>query len=486
MSRHRLVRLVRCVGIASVALLTVGRPSPLGAQRSAVPSLTLDAFLARVVATHPVARQADWARRQVSAELRAARGGFDPAIVAGWELKRFNGVGYYDEVDARLTVPTPWGVDLKLGWDRAAGQIINPERKTPGAGLLAAGVSIPIGPRLLTDERRTALRQAELAEEAAEAERLGALARLTQNAAREWGAWAEAEARARIAEEGVALAAFRLEAVRRRVVAGDAASIDSVEAVAEWERRRVVALEATAARAATRLAVAGYLWREDGTPDSLAARAVPSLAMTVMGLPGPAAVRRAVEAHPSVAQARARFLQADAQRRLSAFSVLPSASVEVSSLAAGTSFGGVPTGGASDYKASAAVRLPLLARRELGRLAATEARAQQLALDRDRIRREVELTAERARVELEAIAAQGEAQARVVAASEALLAAEQRRFDVGESSLLIVNLRERAVLDERLRAAQLLGRRAAAWGALVAALGTPDAVPDVPATGARR
>jgi len=455
--------------------------APLAAQGAAPPGLTLDAFLSRVVATHPVARQAEWTRRQVSAELRAARGGFDPAIVASWDLKRFNGVGYYDEVDARLTVPTPWGVDLKLGWDRAAGQIINPERKTPGAGLLAAGVSVPLGPRLVTDERRTALRQAELAEEAAEADRLGSLARLTQGAAREWGAWAEAEARARIADEGVALAAFRLEAVRRRVETGDAAAIDSVEAVAEWERRRVAALEATAQRTAARLAVAGYLWRTDGAPDSLAAGVAPGEAMAFMVPPGPAAVRRAVETHPAVAQARARFLQADAQRRLSAFSVLPTASVEVSSLAAGTSFGAVPTGGASDYKAAAAVRIPLLARRELGRLAATEARARQLALDRDRIRRDVELTAERARVELDAVTAQVAAQARVVAASEALLAAEQRRFDAGESSLLIVNLRERAVLDERLRAAQLLSRRAAAWGALVAALGAPDLASDVSA-----
>jgi hypothetical protein len=39
--------------------------------------------------------------------------------------------------------------------------------------------------------------------------------------------------------------------------------------------------------------------------------------------------------------------------------------------------------------------------------------------------------------------------------------------------LLFVNLRERAVLDERLRLAQLEGRRAAALGALGVAFGDP-------------
>ncbi|HRN53436.1 MAG TPA: hypothetical protein PK788_08060, partial [Gemmatimonadaceae bacterium] len=118
---------------------------------------------ARVIATHPQVRQAEEARRQADAELLTARGGFDPYLSAMWDTKRFKGIGYYDELDARLVLPTPWGVDFKLGWERAAGQIINPERATPGEGLLSFGITMPIGPRLLTDERRTALRQAEVA-----------------------------------------------------------------------------------------------------------------------------------------------------------------------------------------------------------------------------------------------------------------------------------------------------------------------------------
>ncbi|MFM8567814.1 MAG: TolC family protein, partial [Gemmatimonadota bacterium] len=226
-----------------VAAALVGGTAPLAAQDS----LALPAFLTQVIAHHPTAQQATLVRRQVAADLRAARGGFDPVVTAVWDLKRFNGVGYFDEFDARITVQTPWGLDFKLGWENAAGEIINPERKTPASGLLSAGVSLPIGPRLLMDERRTALRQAELADDAAEAERLGAVGRLVQQAAREWGNWAEASARARIAAEGVTLARFRLDATRRRVLAGDAAAIDSVEAAGEFERRQVQLIEAEAA-----------------------------------------------------------------------------------------------------------------------------------------------------------------------------------------------------------------------------------------------
>lgn len=452
---------------------------------SAQDSLGLPAFLAQVVANHPTARQAALARRQVAAERRAARGGFDPVLTAVWDLKRFDGVGYFDEFDARLTVPTPWGLDVKLGWENAAGEIINPERKTPGGGLLSAGVSLPFGPRLLTDERRTALRQAELADDAAEAERLGTVGRLVQQAAREWGNWAEATARARIAEEGVALARFRLDATRRRVLAGDAAAIDSVEAWGEVERRRVQALEATAAATSARLTAGTFLWGADGAPDSLAAAWRPGAADATVAGRGPAARRRAAAEHPLVVQARARALQADAQRWLAATQVLPSASLDVASLAAGTDVDALRAGVGSDYKAAVGLRAPLYGRREWGRFRAAEDRARQLRWERDRLLREVEVAVERAEVELVAVDAQAEAQGRVVAAAEAVLRAEQRRFDAGETSLLVVNLRERALLDERLREAQLLARRAQAIGALVAALGTADALDEVTARPSR-
>lgn len=450
-------------------------------------SLPLGEFLARVREAHPQARQAEFARRQARADLRAARGGFDPYVQATWDFKRFKGIGYYDELDTRLVVPTPWGVDLKLGWERAAGAIINPERRTPGEGLLSAGVSLPLGPRLVMDERRTALRQSELALEGAEADADAALARLLQAAAQAWGNWYEAEARLRVAREGVALARFRLDAVRRRVEAGDAAAIDSIEARAEWEKRLLSEVEAVASSTGARLGVEAYLWDARGAPVPLAAGTQPVLAQSdargtavadaaAVATASPDALARLARTHPAAQKARAQWLQAEAARRLALVQVLPSASAEVSALAAGRSLGALPSADEFDEngKASASVKVPLFARRELGRLRAAEERARQLAAERDRVERDVTIVVERAAVELRAVEAQREGQARVLAATEALLAAEQRRFEIGESSLLIVNLRERAVLDERLRSAQLEGRRAAATGALAAALGTPQ------------
>jgi outer membrane protein len=468
--------------VVGFVLLVPRLEAQSGAQPGTKPAgeVTLDAFLAQVRATHPQVRQAELARRQADAAALAARGSFDPYVQAVWDTKRFKGIGYYDELDTRLVVPTPWGVDFKLGWERAAGQIINPERATPGEGLLSAGVSLPIGLGLLTDERRTARRQAEIALGAADADREAAIARVLQGAARDWGTWAESERRAEIAAEGVALARFRLNALRSRVAAGDAAEIDSVEAVAELTQRELQLIDAAAGAAGARLVVQGWLWRADGGVDSLPTTARPAARAQ---LAGEADLRQRGEAlgwiiarHPFVQQATAKWRQADAQRRLAATQLLPSASVELSGLAAGSSFGDLaaPRLDGEESKFSGNVRIPLFARRELGRLRIAENETRALGVERERIRRDVEIEARRALIELAAVDEQLGRQEMLVALQQRLLGAEQQRFELGESSLLIVNLRERALLDERLRLASLISRRARALGTLAVALGTSN------------
>jgi outer membrane protein TolC len=468
------------LGALGVVMLTAPALGAQGGNAAARVEITLEQFMERAAANHPSVKQASAARDQVQADALTARGGFDPYVSAIWDTKRFKGIGYYDELDARLVVPTPWGVDFKLGWERAAGQIINPERATPNNGLLSFGVMLPIGPRLLTDERRTALRQAEIARDAADADRDLAVARVLQAAARDWGLWAEAERRARIATEGVELARFRLNALRRRVETGDAASIDSVEANAELMAREVLLLDAVAAARITRAVAETWWWTSDGAPDALPPGAVPSEraelrteAESMAG--GGDRLRFLVARHPAVQQATARWRQAEAARRLAATGILPSASVELSGLAAGSSFGAIngPSLTGEDSKFSGNVRLPLFPRREVGRLRAAEARTRALGLERDRVRRDVEVEAMRALIELDVVDAQLIKQEALVAMQTQLLAAEQQRFEAGESSLLIVNLRERALLDERLRLATAVSRRARALGTIAVALGTP-------------
>ena len=478
LTMHRATRLV-----VALALALPGAPRGLGAQ-GAAPAARPDSatpypfeeFAREVRARHPVARQARLSADQAAEEVRVARGAFDPTVSASWDQKRFGGTDYYDYMSAALKIPTPLGADLKVGYERADGRYISPDRRTPERGLLTAGLSIPLGQRLLTDERRNALTVARALRGVAEADRAAAVNKLLLGAAKDYGRWYEASRRLGVAREGVALADFRLRAVRARVQNGDAAAIDTVEALVELQRRQVQEAEAGQSAFATTLAVTAYLWDARGAPADLPVGAAP-VATAAAGIDeGPAAVAelvaRAERRHPDIRKVDGRVEQAAAQRRFALQQVIPFAEAELSSLAAGRGEAlDSPLAANEDYKAGLTVRTPLLFLKERGRLNAASLRLEQQEVERARVRREI---AYAVRVAVNDLATTGRLlgiQRATVAQARLLRDGEQRKFENGESTLFLVNARERLVLDEQLKLAALEAKALSARAELAVSVG---------------
>jgi outer membrane protein TolC len=445
------------------------------------------AFIAQVLANHPVARQADLVAEDVRSQLRTAWGAFDPTIAASWDQKRFVGTGYYSYADVSLKIPTPIGSDIKIGYERAAGTYINPDRRTPDVGLLSAGISIPLGQRLLTDERRTALTQARALRDAGEADREAIVNNLVLNAARAYGSWYEAWRRREIAREGVGLAAFRLEAVQASVERGVSPAVDTLEASIEVQRREVTLREAEASFFAAELVLTAYLWDGSGRPISLAEGVRPSLEGLESGaLPtvDSAAVAnwlsQARASNPQLRKLDADVRSAEAQRLLAGQQFIPFAEAGVYAL---SERGTTPpvfdrSENESNYKGALDIKSPLLFLKERGKFGSASAKLDIRRLERERVARDVGNAVRIAANELTVLAGLLELQQRNVERTRLLRDAEQARFDNGESTLLVVNLRERAVLDESVRQAQYEARIAAARATLAVAIGNLTTLPE--------
>ena len=466
---------------AAFALALPAAAGALGAQGAAPADrarpFTFEEFARQVRAHHPVARQAGLSADQAREEVRVARGAFDPTVSASWDQKTFGGAEYYDYVSAALKIPTPLGADFKIGYERADGRYISADRRTPERGLVTAGLSIPLGQRLLTDERRNALTVARALRGVADADRAAAVNRLLLGAAKDYGRWYEARRRLGVAEEGVALATFRLRAVRDRVLNGDAAAIDTVEALVELQRRQVQAAEAEQSAFATTLAVTAYLWDARGAPAARPARAVPVAGAAPGGAAeDPAAVARLVaraeRQHPDLRRVDGRVEQAEAQRRLLAQQVIPFVEAELGTLA---SHGGEALGPSfstdDDYKAGLTVRTPLLFMKERGRFNAASLRLEQQEVERARVRREIGVAVRVAANELTTVGRLLGIQRTTVEQARLLLDGEQRKFENGESTLFLVNARERLVLDEQLKLAALEAKALAARAELAVSVG---------------
>ncbi len=438
---------------------------------------TFPAFVDIVLANHPVAQQARVVAEQARAELRQAWGAFDPKLQLAWDQKTFGGSSYYNYFDADLKIPLPIGADVTLAYDRSMGRFINPDRRTTGDGTFTAGISIPLGQRIITDERRTALRQAEAARDAGIAERSAIVNKLLFSAAKDYGAWYEAWRRRAIAEEGEALADFRLRAVRLRVVAGESAPIDTIEGLMELQRRQVTRYETEAQFYVATLNLTAYLWSARGEPAPLPPDAKPVLdgigrggldSTRLEGLLATAARR-----NPDLLKVQAKLRQAEAERLLATQGLLPLAEAKLAGLA--------ERGGDTaffnrerldnNYKAALAISTPLLFLKETGKFGATGAKLEFQQFERDRLRRDVEFDARAAMFDLNNLQRLIERQTAIVRNTRIVRDAEQIRFENGEGTLLILNLRERMVLDEAGKLAAIEAKVASARGALALATG---------------
>jgi outer membrane protein TolC len=451
------------------------QPSPAVAPMDS--AFPFPAFVERILAAHPVAQQAKLVVEQARSELRTAWGAFDPTVTASWDQKRFGGTQYYSYLDAEMKIPLPIGADVTLAYDRTLGKYINPDRRTNNGGTFEAGISIPLGQRIVTDERRNALSQARAARDASAADQTAMLNKLLYSAAKDYGAWYESWRRRAIAADGEALASFRLQAVRRRVASGESAPIDTIEALLEVQRRQVTRFEAEAALFMSTLGVTAYLWDDAGRPAPLPARAAP----TLVGIGGARVdssaldglIELATRRNPDLLKVKARVQQAQAQRLFSTQALLPLAEAKLYGLSDkdddGTFLDGDRLG--NNFKSGLSVKSPLLFLRESGRYSAAGQKLEYQRLELDRLRRDVEIDTREAIFEIANLERMLAVQTANVRNTRSLRDAEQIRYDNGESTLLVVNLRERLVLDESIKLAALEAKVASARGALVIATG---------------
>ncbi len=449
-------------------------------------AFTFDEFY-RVVATrHPVVQQARLLESIADGEVRQARGAFDPTLTAGWDRKTFGGTRYYDYVDASITVPTPFGIDVKIGYERTEGQYFAADRRTPSGGLLTAGVYVPIGQRMIIDERRNALAQARALREYAQGERASVVNKFLLTAAKLYGEWYEAHRRRILSHEAVALAAFRLNAVRRRVQAGDAAALDTIEAGLELQKRTVLQLEATVDYRNASIVVEGLLWNDRATPMSLDTLTVPSLDGLQAEPVDSARVMHwlsiAEQRHPTVRKVVAKVRQAESERHFAVQQVwIPNAELSYVPLGArddGLGGLGDAVGASTDAKWGGAFKLPLLALKERGKFTAASGKLEQQRYELALARRDIAISVLTAANDLAALDSLLQLQRRAVVQSRLLRDGEQRKFEVGESTLFLVNTRERQVIDEELKRIALEAKYVSARAALAVAIGEPARLPD--------
>ena len=417
-----------------------------------------------VLQNNPVVKQAGLLNDAARAKVTQALGSFDPSLKASFDRKQFGGTDYYNQWTSELKVPL-WvaGADLKVGFDRNVGAYTNPETTTPISGLGGVGISIPIGQGLLIDARRNTLRQSRVMMDYAEAERINIINKVWFQAVKDYWNWFYAHQQYNLILRGVELANTRYIATRNQALLGDKPAIDSVEAFITVQERSIQLARIQIEVQNSRLLLSNHLWDEKGNPLELPDLAIPMNAdVVVAGISAfqlDTLMNSAEDNHPKLQMMRSKGLQLSVERNYLREMLKPKLNLSGSLLTTRRDFtSSVPEYydlGWNNYKIGFDFSFPLFLRSARGKLNEIKVKQMDLNLDIKNETRTILTNIRSSFNDLKAYQSQLAIQTESITNQETLLRGELSKFELGESTLFLINSRETKLIDMMMKKAEL-------------------------------
>jgi outer membrane protein TolC len=442
-----------------VALLLFWLLSSASLLAQEIQRLSFEDYIQWVQEFHPISIQADLNLRLGQMEVRKARGGFDPMLYGNLDKKEFNQSTYFEKREVGVLAPTWMGVELMGNFEQNSGAYLNSERAVPTNGLLAAGAALNLGQGLLLDDRRATLKKAKLYEQATEVERLNFRNELNLQATAAYWKWAAAFENKLVLEEGVKLAEVRFNGIKRSYELGDQAAIDTVEALSQLLNRQYRLQLADISFFENTQVLNTYLWNDSGEPMQLDSAIIPqTLSQFLSPAPEAEELRTLVGRHPELLLTDFDLATLNVEKRLRTQELLPVVKLKYNFLTENLADARPSPLFENNYKWGLTVYTPLFLRKTRGELGSTIAKLEIKQTGRN-------LKEQQLRTKLEAelnswnvLNQQVRTLAENVKSLDALLIGETRRFEIGESSLFLVNAREVAVFDARVTLNELSSR----------------------------
>ena len=435
-------------------------------------TISLSEYLGYVKKHHPVVKQAGLVIEQGEAQLLKARGGFDPKIEVDYERKDFKGTEYYDELRGAFKIPTWYGVEFKAGAERNEGAFLDPSLTVPEDGLYSAGVKVSVLQGLLINDRMATLRQAKLFRQQTRSERNLLVNQVLSDATKVYFEWWKAAQERLLYEEILENAVIRYNGVVRQVETGYKAAIDSVEAGIAVKSRRLSLKQARLDFVKKRLELSNFLWI-DGVPLELKNNTFPENGLldnidTSLEIMGQSLDLFTIENHPKILAMQLKMEQLDVDRDLKANKLLPKLDVGVDLLTPDFDDGDSYT--ISNYKAAATFSFPIFLRKERGDLALAELKLQDAAFDLLATGIQIENKIKANFNEIASYDEQTELASDIVTSAAQLLYAEERRFQLGNSSIFLINTRENKLIEYSVKqleiSVKLLNAKASLFNSL--------------------
>jgi outer membrane protein TolC len=440
---------------------------------------TLNNLYELILSNHPAAKQAHLLSEMAHQEIRLARGNFDPKLEAQFMKKRAGDVEYFEIFNAAIKAPTLFPLDPSIGLDQNSGPYLNPERyigENYNYRQFYAGISLPLGKGLVTDERRTALRQAELFRHLTEAEQVKIINKLLLDAAKDYWEWYFSYYNFRLQDRNVRMAEDIFERIKTNYSFGEASVIDTVQAMITRQQRVIERQEALLNFKNAGLRLSNVLWDSLGNPLELNMKWIPVRHSEVMSLtPQHLAylTEMARTNHPELRKLKIKINQLEADKRLATEYIKPQLNLNYYALNqpvssnrdAGFLFN-------DNYKLGIDFSFPILLRKERSKLALTKLKIANTKYEQVMTERQIINDVSAIHNQLENLQTVIKNQQQMMEGYERLLTAEMMNLEQGESDLFKINVQQEKLIQAQTKWIKLLSENEKQKATLYWAAGT--------------
>lgn len=420
--------------------------------------LRFDEYLGFVKKFHPIVKQAELVIDESQAKLIKSRGAFDPKIEVDYDRKKFKNSEYFDRLNGTFKIPTWFGIELKGAFEENTGEFLNPQGFVPEDGLYSAGVSASLAQGLLINDRMASLKQAKLFRAQAKADRDIYVNNILYEASIVYFKWLKAYNELKLFENILVNAEQRFTGVQKGVEVGENAEIDETEARIAVNNRKLGLEQSKVKLIKAALELSNFLWLENNVPVELQPNIIPDVntepivdaAFNINQLRSDEVV---LTQHPKMLSLGYKLEGLEVDKRLKTNRLLPKIDVEYNFLTE------VPEVARSlntaEYKGGVNVVFPLFLRKERGDLKLAKLKMQDTEFEIDATRVSLQNKISALKQELESYVSQNEITTQMVLDYERMLQAEERKFQLGESSLFLVNSRESKLIEGQLKAIEI-------------------------------
>jgi cobalt-zinc-cadmium efflux system outer membrane protein len=436
------------------ALITALSIKP-GVTEDAKPVLKLSMVMTSTVRHHPMIQAQVQRQLAADASLLSTKGAFDPKIRSETLTRPESG---YSGTYTSTVVEQPiqmFGGKVFAGHRMGRGSfpVYEDYYNTNQDGEIGVGIEIPLLRDRAIDRRRADIAKARYGQTQAGANVALSRIEVTKSAALAYWRWVFAANKVRVYQDLLAVAEKRNRQISVRVKRGDLPDFDRVDNDRAVEQRRATMLSAKRELQSASYQLALFYRDENGEPIDTAGFLAPDniapLKTNLDSLSLDDALAEALGKRPEFEYLTAQQAQNDVEITLANNQINPRLDVKLF----GSDDIGPPRskGAEAELKAAIQVEIPLATRTQRGKRRRFQSEQNKIRLDKQFLREKIRVDIQDAMMALRITKQTVDVVTREVSAAQTVAKGERTRFELGDSNLIFVNLREQNAADAEVR-----------------------------------